>query len=121
MVGETTLETIDLARRIADIALEKQAEDIIITDVRGFSSITDYQVTLSADNQRLARAVLDDVADKLKKENVRPLFSEVSGQDADWLILDYGAVMLHIFTPQKRAFFDFDRLWPEAKTVLALQ
>ncbi|TFG47197.1 MAG: ribosome silencing factor [Dehalococcoidia bacterium] len=121
MVGETKLEAIDLARRVADIALEKQAENIIITDIRGLSSITDYQVTLSADNQRLARAIFDDVIDKLKKEGVRPLFSEGIGQDSEWLIVDYGAVMLHIFTPQKRSFFDFDHLWPEAKTVLALQ
>jgi ribosome-associated protein len=85
------------------------------------SSITDYQVTLSADNHRLARAVFDEVIDRLKKEKVRPLSSEASGQESDWLIVDYGSVMLHIFTPAKRALYDFDRLWPEAKTVLALQ
>ena len=85
------------------------------------SSITDYQVVLSADNQRLARAIFDEVSEKLKKEGVRPLRSEGVGTDADWLIVDYGPVMVHIFTPAKRNLFDFDRLWPDARTVLALQ
>lgn len=76
---------------------------------------------MSADNHRLARAVFDEVIDQLKKEGVRPLSSEAPGQDSDWLIVDYGPVMLHIFTPEKRALYDFDRLWPEAKTVLSLQ
>ncbi|WP_226846919.1 ribosome silencing factor [Dehalogenimonas etheniformans] len=106
---------------MADIASEKQATDIIVTDVRGISSITDYQVVLSADNTRLARAILDEVTEKLKKEGQRPLHSEGIGPDQDWLIVDYGPVMMHVFTPEKRTLFDFDRLWPAAKTVLALQ
>ena len=89
--------------------------------MRGLSTITDYQVVLSADNQRLARAILDEVTEKLKKEGQRPLHSEGIGTDQDWLIVDYGPVMMHVFTPEKRTFFDFDRLWPAAKTVLALQ
>jgi ribosome-associated protein len=78
-------------------------------------------VVVSADSTRLARAILDDVSEKLKKEGQRPLYAEGIGADFDWLILDFGAVMLHIFTPEKRALYDFDRLWPQAKTVLALQ
>ncbi|MEL7562208.1 ribosome silencing factor [Dehalogenimonas sp. 4OHTPN] len=119
--GGTPLETIEIARRIADIASEKQGADIVVTDVRGLSPITDYQVVLSADNTRLARAILDEVSDKLKKESVRPLHTEGLGPDQDWLIVDYGPVMMHVFTPEKRALYDFDRLWPQAKTVLALQ
>jgi ribosome-associated protein len=61
------------------------------------------------------------VIEKLKKDGIRPLFSEGAGPDSDWLIVDYGSVMLHVFVPEKRALFDFDRLWPEARTVLALQ
>lgn len=76
---------------------------------------------LSADNQRLARAVFDEVIDQLKKTGVRPLFSEGQGQEVDWLVVDYGPVMLHIFTPEKRGLLDLDRLWPEAKNILTLQ
>jgi ribosome-associated protein len=119
--GNLELETIDIARRIADIASEKQASDIIITDVRGLSSITDYQVVLSADNSRLARAILDEVSEKLKKEGARPIHTEGVGPDQEWLIIDYGPVMMHVFTPEKRALYNFDRLWPAAKTVLSLQ
>ena len=89
--------------------------------MRGLSSLTDYQVVLSADTTRLARAILDEVSDKLKKEGQRPLHTEGIGPDQDWLIIDYGPVMMHVFTPEKRTHYDFDRLWPQAKTVLALQ
>jgi ribosome-associated protein len=115
------LETIDIARRIAGIASDKQASDIVVTDLRGLSTLTEYQVVLSADNTRLARAILDEVSETLKKEGQRPLHSEGIGPDQDWLIIDYGPVMMHVFTPEKRTLYDFDRLWPAAKTVLALQ
>ena len=78
-------------------------------------------MVLSADNQRLARAITDEVTEKLKKEGQRLIHSEGIGPDQDWLILDYGPVMMHVFTPEKRTLFDFDHLWPAAKTVLSLQ
>lgn len=102
------------------MASEKQAADIVLLDVGGVASFTDYFVILSAENSRQMNAVSEDILHVLKKEGLMPRHTEGSA-DSGWLLIDYGYVIVHIFTPLQRAHYQLDALWNEAKPVVRIQ
>ena len=114
------MEDLDIARAAAEIGADKQATDIAVLDMRGVCSFTDYFVIMSADSLRLAGAILDEIVSRLKAEGVRPLSTETS-QGSGWQIVDYGPVVVHVFTEDIRRYYDLDKLWQEARPVLRVQ
>jgi ribosome-associated protein len=92
----------------------------VLLDVRGICGFADYFIICSGESQRQLRAVFDEVEKSLKTEGVQPYHQEGSS-DSGWLLLDYGDVIVHIFSPDERKFYDLDELWHEAKTVLNIQ
>jgi ribosome-associated protein len=105
---------------VVQVASEKQAADIVLLDVGGVASFTDYFVILSAENSRQMNAVSEDILHVLKKEGLMPRHTEGSA-DSGWLLIDYGYVIVHIFTPLQRAHYQLDALWNEAKPVVRIQ
>src|SRR5262249_24740705 len=105
-----TAEALRLARRIVDLAADKLASDIVLLDIRAVSPIADYFVICTAGSERQTSASLRALSDKLVDELGRkPLHAE--GQaDSGWVLLDYGDVILHIFSPTQRAFYDLEEL-----------
>jgi len=119
-VGETA-EALGLARRIVDLASDKLASDIVLLDIRGVSLIADYFVICTAGSDRQTSAILRDLSDKLIEEFGRkPLHTEGKG-DSGWVLLDYGDVIVHIFSPQQRSFYNLEQLWATATPVVRLQ
>jgi ribosome-associated protein len=116
-----TAEALRLARRIVDLAADKLASDIVLLDIRAVSPIADYFVICTAGSERQTSAILRDLSDKLVEELGRkPLHTE--GQaDSGWVLLDYGDVILHIFSPAQRAFYDLEELWSAATPVVRMQ
>ncbi|TME30704.1 MAG: ribosome silencing factor [Chloroflexi bacterium] len=103
-----------LARRIVDLASDKQASDIVLLDIRGVSLIADYFVISTAGNERQAAAILKDLSEKLLDEFGRkPLHTE-GKPDSGWVLLDYGDVIVHVFSPTQRAFYNLEQLWAAA-------
>lgn len=113
-------DSIDLGRRIVDIAEEKQAIDIVLLDVREQTSIADYFVIATVDNERQARAIENDLLRQLRlEENIRPLGLEGAGTSGSgWSLFDYGDVIVHLFTEESRAHYSLEELWSEASVVL---
>jgi ribosome-associated protein len=91
-----------------------------LLDVRGLCSFADYFVICTGDSQRQVRSILEDIELSLKKGGVLPHHRE-GEMDSGWLLLDYGDVVVHIFSAGERDYYNLDELWHEAKTILSIQ
>lgn len=110
---ETIMEkTIEI---ICKALSDKKGVMIKILNVRDLTSIADYFVLSSTINKKQAQAAADEVEEKLKEIGVSPLRKE-GYREGDWILLDFGDVVVHIFTDQERTHYDFDTLWKDAPT-----
>jgi len=114
------LSSLDVARKIVDAAEDKKAADIVLLDVSELTSMADYFVICSGGSERQLGAIGDGIAEKLRDEGVRPIGRE-GGSSSHWTLLDFGAVIVHIFAPPERDYYQLERHWSRAKTVLRLQ
>ncbi len=98
-------------------AADKKAVDIVALDLREIASFTEYFVIATGNNQRQVQAIADEITEQLKKQlQVRPV--RVEGYNsAEWLLLDYGDFIFHIFNSEAREFYDLARLWRDARKV----
>lgn len=101
---------LQLSRLIADAAEDKKAREIVRIDIRQKSSIADYFVICEGDTDRQVRAITDSIIEKAKANGVRPL--RISGyDDGSWVVLDYASVIVHVFLPGERSYYDLESLW----------
>lgn len=108
-----------MARKIVDMIEEKQASDILLLDVHDQTSIADYFIIATIDNERQARAIEEDILQKLRMEqNIRPLGIEGVENSGGWALLDYGDVIVHLFTEEVRLHYDLEELWSKANVVV---
>ena len=100
-------------QRAAELVLERKAHDVLILDLRGISTATDYFVLASGTSDVQMKAIADHVARDLKKHGVRP--QHVEGlRGGRWVLLDYVDFVVHIFHPQARHFYQLENLWGDA-------
>ena len=112
-----SLSSLEQARRIAALAGEKLAEDVVILDMRPVCVYTDFFVLASGRNPRQTKAIFDGVYAQLKQED-RLLPRAVDGAvEAEWIIADYLDVVLHVFTPETRSFYRLEDLWGDVPAV----
>jgi len=97
-------------------ALDKQAEDMVILDLRGLCDFTDYFVICHGSTRRQAQAIADHIEEKLRAVGRRPDHVE-GASPGDWILMDYVDFVVHIFTRERRAFYDLERLWGDAPKV----
>src|SRR5437870_12415262 len=101
-------------RRALSAAAEKKALDTTVLDLRGMASFTDFFVITTGANRRQVQAISDEVVEQLKRNGTRA--ARVEGyQTAEWILIDYGDFIVHIFDEKSRRFYDLERLWREAK------
>lgn len=103
-----------LARRLAEFADSKKAEEIVALDMRALVSYTDFLVICTARNERQAKAVVDEVRLQVKHEMGLLPSGADTGVDAGWAVLDYLDCFLHVFTVEARERFQLEDLWREA-------
>lgn len=116
----STIETSAIARHIVDLAEDKQAHDIILLDIRAQSSIADYFVICSADNDRQLKAILEHIDEKVKA--AYGLDPRIEGlTESGWVLLDYGDIVVHVFNAAQRDYYRLDRLWSKAPPVVVVQ
>jgi ribosome-associated protein len=97
-------------------ASDKKALDIVVLDLREVASFTDYFVITSGTNVRQVQAIADEVVEQLKKQGTRA--ARVEGyKTAEWVLVDYGDFVVHVFEDKARRFYDLERLWREAARV----
>jgi ribosome-associated protein len=112
-----SLSSLEQARRIAALATEKLAEDVVILDMRPVCVYTDFFVLATGRNPRQTKAIYDEVHGQLKQES-KLLPRAVDGQqEAEWIIADYLDVVLHVFTPETRQFYRLEDLWGDVPAV----
>ncbi len=118
--GVSFLEALDIARRIVEIAGDKQASDIVLLDIREVIGFTDYFVICTSETARQTGAIADEITARLKKEGIRPHHVEGTA-DSGWVLIDYYDIIVHIFGPKEREYYQLDRLWSKANTILHIQ
>jgi len=105
-----------LARKAAEAAISKKARDVEILDVSSKVDYTHYIVLCTANVERHAQAILEEIETRLKKQGVRAL--GVEGFPAcQWMLIDYGDVIIHVFLENARTYYDLDSLWIDADRV----
>ncbi len=114
------LSPLEVARLVVDAAEDKKAADIVLLDVSELTSMADYFVICSGGSERQLAAIGDGIIEKLRSEGVRPIGRE-GGANSHWTLVDFGAVIVHVFAPPERDFYQLERYWSKAKTVLRVQ
>ena len=110
------MESEELALYIANLTLEKKAENVTIMDLREVTSITDYFVICSGDSDVQVKAISDFILDKLKEEDIKIWHTE-GYQGLNWVLLDLVDVVVHIFKPEIREYYNLEKLWGDAKFI----
>jgi ribosome-associated protein len=111
------LSSLEQARRIAGIAQDKLAEDVVILDMRPVCTYTDFFVIATGQNPRQVAAIYNEVRERMKKDE-RTIPHTADGQrEASWIVADYIDVVLHVFTPDARAFYRLEELWGDVPSV----
>jgi ribosome-associated protein len=100
----------------AQAGLDKKAENVRVLDVRELATYTDFLVLMSAGSDRHVSAVADAVDEVLRKHGYRPIGVEGLGS-GNWILIDAGDVIVHVFHEEARSFYDLDGLWADAKRV----
>jgi ribosome-associated protein len=101
---------LQLSRLIADAAADKKARGIVRIDIRQKSSIADYFVICEGDTDRQVRAITDSIVEACQAKGVRPLRT-AGYQEGSWVVLDYASVIVHVFLPGERSYYDLEALW----------
>lgn len=114
----TAFATLDPEVQLAiRCAADKKAFDIVALDLRGIASFTEFFIIASGSNQRQVQAIADEISEQVKKQlQTRPVRIE-GYNSADWVLLDYGDFVVHIFNGESREFYDLARLWLDARRV----
>lgn len=104
------MEVEQLKTAILDALEERKGRDIVSLDVRGISGVTDYMVVCSGTSSRHVKSLADNVWVEAKKLGVTPLGME-GQRSGDWVLVDFGDVVVHVMLPEAREFYDLERLW----------
>jgi ribosome-associated protein len=109
-----------MAHTIVDSVESKKGEDILLLDIREIAIFADYFVICSGTSERMLDALADAAVEGVKKShNVK---GRVEGSPREgWLLVDWGDVVLHIFSPHRRSYYRLEELWNQAKVLLRLQ
>lgn len=110
MGGQHSVTSDDLLAHILSELDENKAEDIVQVDLRGKSAIGDYMVICSGRSARQVAAIAEKITDSIKQNFGR--FSKIEGKDAgDWVLIDTGDVIVHVFRPEVRDFYQLEKMW----------
>jgi len=118
-VRRSSLEAEQLGQAIVDLIVGKLGEDVLLLDIRPVSAIADYFVICSGTSERQLHALAEEVQTGIQAAGTRLLRSEGS-PSSGWLLMDYGALIVHIFSPPTRRYYNLEQLWKDARTVVRI-
>ena len=121
MSGGQLLDSLELAKRIVEIAEDRQASDIVLLDIQPVSLVADYFVIGSGNSERQLSTLTRTITDTVKQESRRAPLHAASDSSSGWVLLDYGDVVVHLFTPAEREYYQLEELWSQAQPVLRIQ
>jgi ribosome-associated protein len=112
-IDQEIFDQVKSAVRAAD---EKKAQGMLVLRLSAITEFTDYFVICTGNSSRQTQAIADEIVERLKMSGVRPLNTE-GYKNAEWILIDFGAFVVHIFTEESRRFYDLERLWRDAERV----
>jgi len=103
-----------------ELAEDKKAADIILLDLAGLTTMADAFVICSGGSERQIAAIADGIVEGLRDEGTKP-FGREGTPESHWVLVDYGSVIVHVFTPPERDYYQLERHWSNAKVVVRVQ
>ena len=115
------MDTIAIARRIVDLISDKKGEKIVLSDLRPVSVMADFFVIGEAPSDRQLNAIAEYIREEVKADfGIIPQQVEGHGEDG-WVLIDYGSVVVHLFEPNMRNYYNLEELWQEAPVLVRMQ
>jgi ribosome-associated protein len=115
-----TLSGLDAAHKAIDVASDRQATDILLLDVREVTVFADFMVIMSGGSVRQLNALASELDEQLAKSGMRMHHREGTGESG-WVLLDFGDVVVHIFSEQQRDYYRLEDVWKAARQVVRIQ
>ena len=112
--------SLDVARRIVELAEDKKAADIVLLELGELTTIADHFVICSGGSERQLDGIANGIISGMRDEGIRPIGREGTA-NSHWVLVDFGVTIVHIFTPPERDFYQLEKHWSEAKTILRVQ
>ena len=109
-----------VARQIVDVLVDKKASEVTLLDIHEVTTLADYFVIATGTSSRQINALSRAVQERTDEVDIQLLHQEGVPDDG-WVLLDYGQVIVHLFAPEQRAFYDLERRWSNAATLLRIQ
>lgn len=113
---ETSTPTRELAALVVEAMQSKKAHDVVVIDVHAVSGVTDYYVVATGASDLQVRAIVEAVEQQVREATGEKPWKREGLQHLQWAVLDYVDVVVHVFDPERRTFYDFERLWGDAPT-----
>jgi ribosome-associated protein len=120
LLESRALDSLEVGRLAVEVAVDKQASDIVMLDVRKVVSLADYFVICTAETARQINALVDGIEEAFVKAGIGHRRREGT-TESGWILLDYGDVIVHIFAPEERDYYRLERLWRDATPVVQIQ
>lgn len=120
MKYKTPLGAAEWARLAMHVASEKQAADIVMLDMRGPMSFTDYFVILTCESKRQMRGLIEDLDNALEESGIK-LHHQEGSSEGGWILMDYNDLVIHIFAPEERSYYHLEQLWSHANVMFRIQ
>ena len=120
MLEKVALSPADYARTAVDVAAENQAADVVMLDIRGVGDFADYFVILTAESSRQMRFLAQDLEDAVERAGAN-LHHREGTPESGWMLIDFGDIIVHLFGPQERAFYNLEEMWSRAVEVVRIQ
>jgi len=117
LVDRELPQTQELARRILGVAVDKQASDVVLLDARGVCSFADYFLICTGESDRQMEAINASILTELKGAGVKPHHCEGDAHSG-WMVLDLGDIVVHIFAPFEREYYQLEQLWGAAPVLV---
>ena len=119
ILKEVTLNSRTTARLVVDAAAEKKAANILLLEVRTLTTLADYFVICEGTSRRQLNSIRDGILEALKEKGYG-LHHKEGTAESGWILLDYENILVHIFSPERRAYYQLEELWQDAPTVMKM-
>lgn len=115
------LEGLDLANMLVNVIIDKKGSNILLLDIRDQAVFSDYFIICNGESDRQLKSLMDAVIESAREEaGTRPRGTE-GEPDSGWILVDLGAVMVHLFSPEKREYYSLEDIWSDGHVVLRMQ
>lgn len=110
------MEIKEAVKKVLEVLEDKKGEDIKVIDISGVTVIADYFIIASGSNQNQLQAMSDSIVEILAKSGMQP--KQIEGyHSANWILLDFGDIIVHIFDKENRLFYNLERIWRDGKEI----